>query len=422
MLEAGSQVHDGRYRIVKLLGEGGQGSTYQAVDAREGRLVALKRFEVKGAGSWKAVELAEREGQVLSSLSHPLLPAFVESFEEGGALFLVTELVDGESLSSLLAAGATLDQATVAALIMDLAEATAYLHQRSPTVIHRDIKPANVVRRRDGRFCLVDFGAVRAKLSDAAGSTVVGTFGFMAPEQFQGRALPQSDTYGIGATALTVLTRQQPEDLPHKGLAIDVARALGPTSDPRLVRALSLMVQPDPDQRPAALDALVRELAPLRRPEPQAARRAFVPPRSSPSQPHPTTSGPAPAAPPLELGPPVVLANVLLTIANIAVTLAVIAFVPVLLALLSIVFGPRLRVAAATVRRAGHRAVARIERARDEAVGRAPQPAPKVRVAPARDMRVQQERSTGAAAERDHAAEEEALAAREAERRLEGKR
>jgi serine/threonine protein kinase len=73
--------------------------------------------------------------------------------------------------------------------------------------------------------------------------------GYMAPEQFQGRALPASDVYAIGATALTMLTGQEPEDLPHKGLAVDVRAALGKTVSTELVDILKVMLEPDPDKR-----------------------------------------------------------------------------------------------------------------------------------------------------------------------------
>src|SRR6185295_14519102 len=126
-----------------------------------------------------------------------------------------------------------------------------YLHGRAPPVIHRDIKPNNVIRRPDGSFAIVDFGAVRDRLRPEGGSTVVGTFGYMAPEQFQGRALPATDVYALGATAIAMLTGEEPEALPHKGLAIDVNAALGRRASPAMVRVLSSMLAPDPDQRAA---------------------------------------------------------------------------------------------------------------------------------------------------------------------------
>jgi hypothetical protein len=152
------------------------------------------------------------------------------------------------------------------------------LHRRAPAVIHRDLKPGNVLRRPDGSFAFVDFGAVRDKLRPEGGSTVVGTFGYMAPEQFQGRALPSSDVYAIGATALSMLTGRQPEDLPHKGLAIDVRAALGGRVQGPLVEALSAMLDPDPDQRPARIAPVLARLDARGRP------RRSEPGRAPPSR------------------------------------------------------------------------------------------------------------------------------------------
>ena len=171
-------------------GEGAQGRTFDGVDKRDGQPVAIKRFDVRGAASWKDVELAEREARVLQSLSHPKLPRYVDHFEEDGALYLVMEKIEGESLAVLRKRGVTLGEEDVVRLLRDASDVLDYLHGRSPPVIHRDLKPGNVIRRPDGSFAFVDFGAVRDKLRPEGGSTVVGTFGYMAPEQFQGRAPP----------------------------------------------------------------------------------------------------------------------------------------------------------------------------------------------------------------------------------------
>ena len=372
MFEPGAQLGEGRYRVVRVLGQGAQATTYEAVDAKRGRLVAVKRFVVRGASSWKEVELAEREAQVLRSLDHPLVPRYVDNFEEGGALYLVTELVEGESLASLLKAGRRFGPDEIVRLVSDLAEATRYLHGRAPPVIHRDIKPANVLLRRDGRFCLVDFGAVRATLAKREGSTVVGTFGFMAPEQFQGRALPQSDVYAIGATALSVLTGREPEELPHRGLGIDVGAALGGAAPVALVTALGLMLEPDPDRRPATLEGALTLLRGGGAPRaPQGA-----PPRGPPRGPASshrlsalTPRAPSRARRARELGPPARLAAIALDVARYAVLFSVVYFVPLLLAMLSLVFGKPLRRAAGSTRDAGHRALRHLERVRSDALG-----------------------------------------------------
>jgi hypothetical protein len=253
-------LRDGRFVIIGSLGEGSQGHTFDGVDKREGRAVAIKRFDVRFARTWKEADLAEREARVLQSLSHPRLPKYLDHFEQDGALYLVMEKIEGESLAALQRRGGLLSEKEATRLLRDASEILDYLHGRTPPVIHRDLKPGNVIRRPDGSFAFVDFGAVRDKLRPGGGSTIVGTFGYMAPEQFQGRALPASDVYAIGATVLSMLTGRQPEDLPHRGLSIDVRAALGDRASPRLVEALALMLDPDPDRRPAKIAPVLSQL------------------------------------------------------------------------------------------------------------------------------------------------------------------
>ena len=252
---ASETVGAGRYVLMGSLGAGSQGETLEAVDKREGRPVAIKRFTIRGAKSWKDVELAEREATVLASLSHSGLPRYIDHFEENGALYLVMEKIEGESLQARRKRGAGLDQAQVTRFLQDASACLRYLHSQAPPVVHRDIKPGNVILRPDGSYCLVDFGSVRDRLKPEGGSTVVGTFGFMAPEQFQGRAGPSSDVYAVGATALSLLTGREPEDLPHKGLGVDVESALGGQVDRRLTLALRSMLEPDPDKRARSVES-----------------------------------------------------------------------------------------------------------------------------------------------------------------------
>jgi len=384
MTDPARSYRDGRYRVVRVLGEGSQATTLEATDAATGKAVALKCFRVRGAKSWKEVELAEREATVLAQLSHPLLPRYVEHFEEGGELFLVTEKIEGESLLSLRKRGVTFSERDVVRLLRDAAAALAYLHGRNPPIIHRDLKPSNVIRRPDGSFAFIDFGAVRDKLKPEGGSTVVGTFGYMAPEQFQGRAMPASDVYAMGTTALTLLTGREPEDLPHRGLAIDVAAALAGTrvSAP-LVRALEAMLRPDPDVRAQAVETAIIGLgAPEGRPERDHRRDDHRLLRDE--------RGRARSAGGL-WGIFLALVFVGLSVAQIAVFVALRVAVPVLLNLLSIVFGPNLRRAAASARHAGKVAGATLAAARrsldEEAVPRvrvsaSGGPDPRIRVAP----------------------------------------
>ncbi|HSO33405.1 MAG TPA: serine/threonine-protein kinase [Labilithrix sp.] len=411
-------LRDGRYTLIRPLGAGSQAETFEARDhgitrgrpdparlaedwqryvgrARRGEtpnpagLVAVKAFHVGKAKAWKDVELAEREARTLAALAHPNLPRYIEHFEEDGALYLVMEMVEGESLASLRARQRTSSVAEVTRMLHDIADALRYLHGRAPPVVHRDIKPGNIIRRPDGSYALVDFGAVRDRLKPEGGSTVVGTFGYMAPEQFQGRASPRSDLYGLGATALVMLTGVEPEDLPHVGLGIDVAKALPSNTPAGLLRALEALLDPDPDRRAASIDdalALLRE-------RPAA-------PRAAPPEP------PPPAAPPAltkkerkealraerrRLGAlararrapfvPRVLGQLALFVALLVVWLTVGLVLPLVLVILSLIFGGALRRAAQATRRAAARSRASLLRGSSWLAGyRAEDLAPEARV------------------------------------------
>jgi serine/threonine protein kinase len=187
---------------------------------------------------------------------------------------------------------------------------------------------------------------------------VVGTFGYMAPEQFQGRALPQSDVYSLGATALALLTGRDPETLPHRGLAIDVPQVLG--HDRPLSDVLSRMLDPDPDRRPQRVRPLLAGLP--------RDRTAAPDPRAQP----PRTVTPQTAehhGPRLPGG--VILLIVLLGLAVARFSTAALfrVFLPVLLTLLSLFFGGGLRRTAKQMRDIGERGDEGLRKAREVVVG-----------------------------------------------------
>ena len=285
---------NGRYTVRGVLGEGAQGKTYHAVDG-EGRSVAIKRFDVRGAKGWKDVELAEREARVLSTLDHPLVPRYIEHFEDEGGLFLVMEKVEGETLEAIRKREGALDEDEVRRFLADADRALTYLHGRAAPIVHRDIKPRNVVRRPNGSYVLVDFGAVAELIQKkGGGSTVVGTMGFMAPEQFQGRALPATDIYAVGATALAMLSGADPDTLPHQGLRVDVRAAVGHRVSPTMLASLEQMMEPDPDRRAQSLGAALDDVrkSASQRPPPLSA----PPVGTVPSYPPPAGAQPHPAA------------------------------------------------------------------------------------------------------------------------------
>lgn len=361
-----AELRDGRYVLVRPLGEGAQGETFEAVDKREGKLVAIKRLRVNKAKSWKDVELAEREARILAALDHPLLPKYIEHFEENGALYLVMERIEGDSLHARRKAGKRSRPEDVVAMLQDADRALSYMHGLSPPVIHRDLKPGNVIERPDGTFAFVDFGSVRDRLRPEGGSTVAGTFGYMAPEQFQGRALPASDVYGVGATALAMLTGREPEELPHRGLAIAVARAV-PSGTPKdLVRVLEAMLAPNPDERASSVGEALRHLSRTSSRDRRRAesKRDGRDRRKAEKKRRRRDRRPVPVH--VEPNVPLIFRffGILgLRVAQIAVIFAVGVFVPILLVALSVLFGPALRRAARATRRASGRAYRSIDRA-----------------------------------------------------------
>lgn len=266
---------DARYWLDRVLGSGASGTTFLAsVEAAPSKRVALKELSVRALHSFKALELFERETAVLRSLRHPAIPAYVEHFHlQSGkqvSLYLVQEFIQGHTLEEELKSE-RFDEAQLLGMLGELLDVLEYLHQCSPAVIHRDIKPSNIMRRQaDGRLVLIDFGAVRevVKDPDLGGSTVAGTFGYMAPEQFAGVALPTTDLYGLGVTLLTLLTRRQPQEMLD---AHHVLQWRGHVkSSDRLLRVLERLLEPDYKSR-ASSASQVRELlaAPLKPHSPQ---------------------------------------------------------------------------------------------------------------------------------------------------------
>jgi hypothetical protein len=224
--------------------------------------VAIKQLDLRRVDDWKAVELFEREARVLASLDHPQIPDYVEfvpvAADHTG--YLVQELAPGSSLEARLAAGERFTQAQVRDIAEQLLGVLVYLAQLVPPVVHRDIKPGNVIIGDHGRCYLVDFGSVRdaVEASSTGGSTVAGTFGYMAPEQLHGEASPRSDLFGLGMTLVHLLTGTCPAELARKRLKVDFRPHVQLSSE--LADFVDRLIEPIADDRfsspKAALDHL----------------------------------------------------------------------------------------------------------------------------------------------------------------------
>lgn len=259
----GSPLLEGRFALDEVLGEGRESRTYGGHDLETDQRIVAKELGLGVVEDWRRIERFRKEAQVLRELHHPDVPALVGEFETGEgkhrAAWLVVERVAGEDLEAVMKKH-RFDEAEVWTLVRRVGSALAWLHERRPPVVHRDLKPKNLIQRPDGGVSIVDFGAVRDTVDDpeVGGSTVTGTFGYMAPEQLRGDALPASDVYALGATALRLLTRERPEAFVgfDGKLKTDRLGFLSPESRRRLQR----MMAADPSDRPRDGQALLRFL------------------------------------------------------------------------------------------------------------------------------------------------------------------
>lgn len=211
-----------RYLIVHLIGKGGMGEVYLAVDQRLGSAVALKRTffaddEMLGGAF-------EREARTLARLRHPVLPKVSDHFVEGGEQYLVMEHIAGDDLCKRLEAAQKAFPVNWVLYWADqLLDALAYLHSHEPPIIHRDIKPQNLKLTDENHIVLLDFGlakntAGQSLVSTGGGSgssgSVIGYTPHYAPmEQIRGTGTsPRSDIYSLSATLYQLLTNVVPAD------------------------------------------------------------------------------------------------------------------------------------------------------------------------------------------------------------------
>ncbi|MEL6440041.1 MAG: bifunctional serine/threonine-protein kinase/formylglycine-generating enzyme family protein [Cyanobacteria bacterium J06621_8] len=209
-----------RYRAVALLGQGGFGRTFLAIDEfkpSKPRCV-IKQFlpEVKGAKAIKkATELFEREAARLDELGqHKQIPELLAFFDQEERKYLIQEFVDGQDLLKELKNTGIFSQEQIKELLDDLLSVLKFVHDNN--VIHRDIKPENIIRRKqDNKLVLVDFGAAKEAIAADVSQTgtIIGSVSYIAPEQAAGKAKFASDLYSLGATCLHLLTGIDPTDL-----------------------------------------------------------------------------------------------------------------------------------------------------------------------------------------------------------------
>jgi tRNA A-37 threonylcarbamoyl transferase component Bud32 len=214
-LEPGQELQSGRIKVVGQIAFGGLSAIYLAKTNDE-QLVVLKEAVVPlnadEASKEKALEMFNREAKFLISLKHDRIAKVFDHFVEKGHHYMVLQYIEGKDLRTYVKENGPVPEQVVARWAKEIAEILVYLHNLNPPIVHRDLTPDNLVLARDGSICLIDFGAANNFMGTATG-TLVGKQSYISPEQFRGKASPESDLYSLGCTLYFLLTGKDPEPL-----------------------------------------------------------------------------------------------------------------------------------------------------------------------------------------------------------------
>ena len=258
----------GPYEILAPLGAGGMGEVYRARDTRLGRDVALKILPESFARDTDRLRRFEQEARAVAALNHPNILAIHDIGEQGGSPFLVSELLEGESLRAALDRGALPQRKTIEYGVQ-IAQGLAAAHDKG--IIHRDLKPENIFITNDGRIKILDFGLAKLAqqtgadpdeptltASQTAAGVVMGTASYMAPEQVRGEvADPRTDIFAFGAVLYEMLSgvRAFRRDTPAETMTAVLKDDPPELSDgtrlvsPSLERIVRRCIEKNPEQR-----------------------------------------------------------------------------------------------------------------------------------------------------------------------------
>ena len=258
----------GRYRLVRRIATGGMGEVWQADDTVLGRRVALKLLVEELAADDRATRRFVREARATARLAHPNVARVFDFGSDGGAPFLVMELLEGETLAARLASGplGPAEAARVAAAVADALEAAHRLG-----IVHRDVKPSNVMLTRDGEVKVLDFGIAAAadETHSTTGSGLYATVAYVSPERVAGEpATPASDVYSLGAVLYELLCGRPPFSGRSPALVARAhlhdqpvpVRQLAPWVPARLAEACQAALAKDPARRPSSAASLAIRL------------------------------------------------------------------------------------------------------------------------------------------------------------------
>ncbi len=254
-----------RYRVVKKIGSGGFSDVYLATDIRLNTPCALKVSVKKGPvdfGILRAGIMAEID--MLKRLDHPHLPGIIDLIDGPESVVVIMDYIPGCTLDNDLAMNGTFDEAKALRIMRQMCDVLGYLHGQSPAIIFRDVKPANIMLKPNGDITLIDFGIAREyKENSLSDTTVLGTVGYAAPEQYggMGQTDTRTDIYGLGVTIHHLLTGLDPR---RERASTGVADGNIRTYRPELSHGIAYIVQKctykDPELRYQTIGAVLKDL------------------------------------------------------------------------------------------------------------------------------------------------------------------
>ena len=251
------QILGDRYQIQSQLGKQTGRHTFLAQDLKTGTTVVVKLLIFSPDFKWTDLNLFEREAETLKHLDCRSIPEYIDYFEvrtdtyQGFAL--VQSYIEAKSLKEQIETGRKFSEADLQELAKSILGILIYLHGLNPPIIHRDLKPSNILLKDRsghsiGNVYLIDFGSVQTVSQQGQSTlTIVGTYGYMPPEQFGGRTVAASDLYSLGATLIYLATGIHPADLPQKDGKIQLNNLAN--LSPAFVHWLGQLIEPSLEKR-----------------------------------------------------------------------------------------------------------------------------------------------------------------------------